>query len=69
MSSSANDSGVFSNSSSTLVSSNANFSDASSFQGHNRALSPKSPKSPVPANVSIVLCVLVYFTILDCGLN
>ena len=51
--SSANDSGVFSNSSSTLGTSSANISDAASFQGNSRALSPKSPKSPVPANVSM----------------
>jgi len=50
--SSTNDSGVFSNSSNTLGSSNANISDAASFQGNNRTLSPKSPKSPVPANVT-----------------
>ena len=48
------DSGVSSNSSNTLASSNANFPDASLLQANGRVVSPKSPKSPVPANVSLI---------------
>ena len=55
----ANDSGISSNSSTTLSSTGTTYSDSLSFSSHGstKPMSPRSPRSPVPANVSIFVIV------------